>query len=460
MAANFNRQYRLIAGQGGRTGFSIGEATAANPVPLHVTFSIQKSDLETQNTGKLEVWNLSKDHIAELEKSNCIVALKAGYGEKLALIFSGFVSFVSTVADGADRKTTIEVLDSLTAARDTYITLSYNGTVNWQTIFNDVANKMGCSIVYGYNVQFADVSNGYSYVGLAKNVLAKGCECCGLSWNVQNGVLHIKQNGDSLSRQGYVLSAETGMIGTPDRVSIKDSEDSSLSKIGYDVKYFLNGAITIDDCVRLESEVVTGYFYVHSLEISGDNIKGDWICKARLLELSGGAKTLHSIEQPDPPPAPTDRQESLSIKVNDIVQFTGGPHYASANADSYSSSSKAGPARVTAISDGSKHPYHLIHTDSSSSVYGWVDTANIQTNGGETAQAPEPAAASTGGSDTFNKGDKVRVTKGAKTYYGGGLASFVYTTEYTVIESKGDRVVIGLNGVVTAAVNAKDLYKS
>lgn len=64
---------------------------------------------------------------------------------------------------------------------------------------------------------------------------------------------------------------------------------------------------------------------------------------------------------------------------------------------------------------------------------------------------------------TFNKGDKVRVTQGAKTYTGGGLASFVYTTVYDVIQVGGrnlpdDRVVIGLGTAVTAAVRAADLY--
>lgn len=64
---------------------------------------------------------------------------------------------------------------------------------------------------------------------------------------------------------------------------------------------------------------------------------------------------------------------------------------------------------------------------------------------------PEPVA-------TIHKGDTVTVKKGAKTYTGGNLASFVYSTKYTVLEEpKGDRVVIGLNGQVTAAVNAKDL---
>lgn len=44
-----------------------------------------------------------------------------------------------------------------------------------------------------------------------------------------------------------------------------------------------------------------------------------------------------------------------------------------------------------------------------------------------------------------------------KTYNGGSLASYVYTTTYTVIQIDGSRVVIGINGVVTAAVNIKDL---
>lgn len=369
---NFNRQYRLIAGQGGKTGFELGEVSAAYPVPLHITFSLQKSDLETQNTGKIEIWNLNKAHLAELEKPGCIVGLRAGYGNNMALIFSGFVSYVSTTMDGADRKTSIEVLDSLTAARDTYISLSYNGTVNWRTIFNDVAAKMGVAVVYSYNAQFTNVSNGYSYMGLAKNVLTKGCNCCGLSWSIQNGVLQIKKSGDAISKQGYLISAETGMIKMPERVVITDEKISDSNIIGYDVTYFLNGAINIDDYVKLESEVVSGYFYVYSLEINGDNLKGDWTCKARLLELTNNAKSSSS--------AASDTETSES----DTTPESGGT--------------------------------------------------------------------------TYNVGDKVRVVKGAKTYTGGGLASFVYTTVYDVLQVDGDRVVIGLDGVVTAAVNAKDLY--
>ena len=65
------------------------------------------------------------------------------------------------------------------------------------------------------------------------------------------------------------------------------------------------------------------------------------------------------------------------IKVGDVVQFSGGPHYGSAAASTAAGTPKAGPAKVTRIVKGAKHPYHIVHTDNQSNVYGWVDAANV-----------------------------------------------------------------------------------
>lgn len=59
---------------------------------------------------------------------------------------------------------------------------------------------------------------------------------------------------------------------------------------------------------------------------------------------------------------------------------------------------------------------------------------------------------------TITKGTEVKVKTGAKDYNGAKLASWVYSTTYTVLEKPvGNRVVIGINGTVTAAVNKNDL---
>lgn len=57
----------------------------------------------------------------------------------------------------------------------------------------------------------------------------------------------------------------------------------------------------------------------------------------------------------------------------------------------------------------------------------------------------------------IKKGSIVRVKPGAKAYNGVNLASFVFTTNYYVMELHGDRAVIGIDGNVTAAVKVSDL---
>ena len=137
---------------------------------------------------------------------------------------------------------------------------------------------------------------------------------------------------------------------------------------------------------------------------------------------------------------PAAEKPATGLSVGDVVTFTGTRHYVSSNSTN-GKTCKPGQAKVTALANTGKHPYHLIKTTgSSSTVYGWVDAADVK----EVVPA-------------IVKGSKVKVTKGAKTYNGGSLASYVYTTTYTVIQIDGSRVVIGINGVVTAAVNIKDL---
>lgn len=282
---NFNRQYRLMAGKAGGVGFEIGETSKSQPVPLHINFSLQKSDLETQNTGRVTVWNLNKQHLATLDEKDCVLALRAGYGNRMSLIFAGIVSNATTTIDGADRKTEIEVVDNLVEIRDTYVTISYTGSVNWKTIMDDVANQMGVAVTYAYNATFADIPNGFSFVGQARDIMTKGCDCCGLTWSLQNGVMQVKKPGGTMSREVFVLSADSGLLGIPARVTEAASQESADPEIGWDVEYFLNGAINIDDYVKLESEKVTGYFRVYSIEMSGDNLSEDWVCKTRLKEV-------------------------------------------------------------------------------------------------------------------------------------------------------------------------------
>ncbi|MCM1325870.1 MAG: phage tail tip lysozyme [Lachnoclostridium sp.] len=106
---------------------------------------------------------------------------------------------------------------------------------------------------------------------------------------------------------------------------------------------------------------------------------GDWLYSRygnladRVNALLGSSDTVSKPVQAETPP-------TKSLKVGDIVDFIGNRHYTNANA-SGGSSVKPGQAKITAVSAGAKHPYHIIHTDGKSTVYGWVDEGDIRAAG-------------------------------------------------------------------------------
>lgn len=283
----FNRQYRMAAGPPGKTGFEVGEVADTTQIPLNVEFSFEKSDLSTQNNGRVTIWNLNKSQLAVLNQNNCLVHFRAGYGNQLPLIFAGSVTYATTEMDGASERTEIELIDNLIAIRDTFVSVGYNGTVSWKKILTDSAAQMGVAISFSHNAKFSNVQNGFSFVGPAKNILDKACKCCGLSWSIQNGVLQIKRPGDTMSREVFELNAESGLIGIPKRIVLAQDDSGKVTQYGWEAQYLLNGAINVNDYVKLVSKKVTGYFTVQAVQYMGSNRSGDWLCDAKLLEVKG-----------------------------------------------------------------------------------------------------------------------------------------------------------------------------
>lgn len=160
-------------------------------------------------------------------------------------------------------------------------------------------------------------------------------------------------------------------------------------------------------------EVLTDSKYLKSSDYLE---RGDILVKEpghTIMVLSNGAKVKKT-------------SEALAFKVGDVVKFTGSKHYANANATS-GVSCKAGKAKVTAISKGSKHPYHLIAVSGSgSTVYGWVDEAAVKKIGeisvGDVVQFTgskhyTSADAKTGKACKAGKAEVTAISKGSKHPY-------------------------------------------
>lgn len=108
----------------------------------------------------------------------------------------------------------------------------------------------------------------------------------------------------------------------------------------------------------------------------------------------GATTTVKPTPTPTPTPKPSPTPTtSLKFKVGDIVSFAGGKHYGSAIAAN-GSTVKASKAKVTAISKGSKHPYHIRAVNDKgafvSGVYGWVDASAVSAIKATTTTTSKP----------------------------------------------------------------------
>lgn len=111
------------------------------------------------------------------------------------------------------------------------------------------------------------------------------------------------------------------------------------------------------DLVYIMSDSVSDYFYVKGIQHNAD---------ARSMTME--------LEYAELGQTSSGNGTGSGYQVGDIVNFRGSMHYLSSYPGAKGYSAGAGKAKIT-IKDGSgkAHPWHLIHVDSGSNVYGWVD---------------------------------------------------------------------------------------
>lgn len=289
---NFDRQYRVLIGKNNSVGRELGKPNESTGRAIHIEFSCEVGESVSSNTGKISLWNLADETLHLLEQEDCLIELRAGYGDDLPTIMGGSLTYFYSVKSGADEETRIEFADSFVSKRDCTVSFGYDGTVNGKKIVEDAAKEMDCEVKCSPSVTFADFKD-FAFVGSGKTLISKICSKSNLRYSVQNGIIQICALDEPLTMAAYLLNEETGLIGSPTPVfeSASTSDKSGgnstkrKAKKGIEVKYFLNGHIQVDDYVRVESKKYTGNYRVSKIAFTGDNVRGDWICKALLVEV-------------------------------------------------------------------------------------------------------------------------------------------------------------------------------
>ena len=295
--------------------------------------------------------------------------------------------------------------------------------VTIKNIANEIAKRYGLSLSYsGPTITIASIEQSDK---TDSAFLYDLCKKYGLSMKVFNNKIVIydqtqqekKAASATITRDSfiddeweYTDSIEGTYTGA--RISYKSGEDNEEISVYLGLKAENAAGSRVLNITEVADDYDTAYYMAaaqvnqsneQATTISGKIWPNPKICAGICVTISGMGKangkyfvdkstvevsdsrTTQSVELHKcqtrltytPKPKPKPQPAKKSYKVGDIVNFHGGTHYVSSWPGARGYSARAGKAKITLGPDcagnGKAHPWHLIHIDSSSNVYGWVD---------------------------------------------------------------------------------------
>lgn len=143
-----------------------------------------------------------------------------------------------------------------------------------------------------------------------------------------------------------------------DIINDKGQVDEEITVQSPDIPFVRKG-----DLVHITARTLNDYYFVKGVRHDADSMSMTMDLKKAVAE----------------PVVQNHQSAPKSYNVGDIVNFKGGTHYVSSYPGAKGYNAGAGKAKITKKNgSGKAHPWHLIHVDSGSNVYGWVDDGTFE----------------------------------------------------------------------------------
>lgn len=289
MAEQFLRRVRVIVSKPGSTqGTRFDES-------LRIAFEVTKKDGSTQNECKVKIYNPSPASLELLRTKNAVVQLYAGYGDVVPLIYKGIITRLTTDYTNGDVIANIEskrgflsipqrnpnaAANSAAArAAQGYIKRVFTAQTSLLdglgVVVSDVRAVLGA---YASEVasDLTKVPNTPSRApraltlsGPPDKVLSSYTAANNLDWWEEDGVLRVVPRGDASREQAFVLSPNSGLIGSP---KPKISGKTQKATGAVELVCLLNGELRVRRAVQVEgTRQNTGWYLVRKVEHKGDS---------------------------------------------------------------------------------------------------------------------------------------------------------------------------------------------
>lgn len=258
-----------------------------NGIGSRIIFDVTRTHTETSNTATISIYNLSHEHRAQLQGKNAKVRLYAGYKEDTGAeqLFMGTSSFINSRREPPDVITEIQAQDGIKELREFRVSLSYKPGVSVQQVLTGIAGKLGIPLRAAVSAQ-GTYEKGYVFLGPVKEALDQVCRRANLQWSIQDVALLILPRGKSWNSIGVLISPETGMIGSAERINyIKgDLDGDPVKKPEWKVVTLLQPKIIPTHRVQVQSKDLTGTLMVETVHHYGDTSGGPWYTELELKD--------------------------------------------------------------------------------------------------------------------------------------------------------------------------------
>lgn len=359
--------------------------------------------------------------ISSLAKPGCLVGIFASHGSTDEEVARGYITDWKPTLSGNKDKFDVICYDELYNLQESQELIYYSSGIGTKSaitkIFDDWQIPMdkyeGPDVTHGklaYKTEMLsdvllDILDDAKKKGGGSAMIraAKG-KVSVIEWGSNTTVYHFE--ADNTKQVSHKKSA-SGMI---TRVKIIGQEDddgrssveavvNGLTKFGVRQKIYIRGKDdSVSDAQSAAQEIIDEKGQVkEDITVQAPDIpfirKGDLVhmtvgtlkdyyyVKGIRHDADSGSMTM-DLKKAVTEVVKNNQVTKKSYNVGDIVYFKGGTHYVSSWPGSKGYPAKAGKARIhlgpNCKGNGKAHPWSLIHIDSSSNVYGWVDEGTFE----------------------------------------------------------------------------------
>jgi hypothetical protein len=246
----------------------------------HIKFKVEKTLEEKPNTCEIEIFNLAETTRAAFTVKPSLVRLEAGYESapgvpELVKLFEGDLTFGPSAHEGVDWITRVSAAEGGRALANAHVSRSYKAGVNHRTVIAEVAKSMGLKVptnVKEAKELSAQFVSGVTLHGPSQAQMTKILKPHGMGWSIQNGQLQVLRAAGVRADEAIVISAKTGMVGSP----ILDAPKEPGKPATVKVKTLLEPGLLPGGRMRIIAEGVDGLFRIDKVTLQGSNFDTDY----------------------------------------------------------------------------------------------------------------------------------------------------------------------------------------